>query len=51
MARISDYYDGLSRHINFATLSSPSENFELNEIIGEGTYGEVYSAKETATGN
>ena len=51
MTRIDDYYVGISRHINFSILPNPSDKFELLEIIGEGTYGEVYSAKETASGN
>lgn len=48
--RIDDYYAGISRHINFSILPNPSDKVELLEIIGEGTYGEVYSARETASG-
>lgn len=33
-----------SEKIQFETLPSPGEKFQLLEIIGEGTYGEVYSA-------
>ena len=50
MTRVEDYYVGISRHINFAGLPDPVGKFELIEIIGEGTYGEVYSAKDLATG-
>lgn len=48
--RIDDYYAGISRHINFSVLPNPLDKVELLEIIGEGTYGEVYSARETASG-
>lgn len=51
MARLEDYYAGISRHINFAILPNPGDKFELQQIIGEGTYGEVYSAKEISSGN
>lgn len=37
-------YEGLSQHIDFSRLPCPGNRFELNELIGEGTYGEVYSA-------
>ncbi|XP_057336202.1 myosin-IIIa isoform X2 [Microplitis mediator] len=44
-------YSNLSQHIDFDSLPDPSERFELQDLIGEGTYGEVYSAydKETDT--
>ncbi|KAG8034288.1 hypothetical protein G9C98_001372 [Cotesia typhae] len=47
----STIYSGLSQHINFNSLPDPSERFNLQDLIGEGTYGEVYSAydKETDT--
>lgn len=37
-------YVGLSQHIDFGRLPSPKDRFELQDLIGEGTYGEVYSA-------
>lgn len=43
-------YIGLSQHIDFCRLPSPGDRFELQELIGEGTYGEVYSAKDKETG-
>lgn len=44
-------YVGLSQHIDFGRLPVPSDRFELVQLIGEGTYGEVYSAKDKQTGN
>ncbi|XP_021707055.1 myosin-IIIb isoform X2 [Aedes aegypti] len=43
-------YNGLSQHVDFLRLSNPTERFELLDLIGEGTYGEVYSAKDKHTG-
>lgn len=43
-------YIGLSQHIDFENLPSPDKRFELLELIGEGTYGEVYSAKDKKLG-
>ncbi|XP_055600168.1 myosin-IIIb-like isoform X2 [Uranotaenia lowii] len=43
-------YHGLSQHVDFARLPSPAERFELLDLIGEGTYGEVYSAKDKHNG-
>lgn len=43
-------YRGLSRHVDLEALPEPGARFSLQELIGEGTYGEVYSARETATG-
>lgn len=43
-------YKGLSQHINFDKLPAPENRFKLQHLIGEGTYGEVYSAKDTKTG-
>lgn len=42
-------YRGLSRHLNFE-LPAPGDRFVLQDLIGEGTYGEVYSARDTVTG-
>lgn len=33
-----------SEKINFESLPNPGEKFQLLDIIGEGTYGEVYAA-------
>lgn len=43
-------YIGLSQHIEFTRLPSPKDRFELQDLIGEGTYGEVYSARDKQTG-
>uniref|UniRef100_A0A182WDQ6 non-specific serine/threonine protein kinase n=1 Tax=Anopheles minimus TaxID=112268 RepID=A0A182WDQ6_9DIPT len=43
-------YNGLSQHVDFSRLPSPNERFELLDLIGEGTYGEVYSAKDKHSG-
>lgn len=43
-------YVGLSQHIDFNRLPIPTERFELQHLIGEGTYGEVFSAKDKTTG-
>lgn len=42
-------YLGLSQHIDFCRLPDP-QRFELQHLIGEGTYGEVFSAKDKVTG-
>ncbi|XP_018026744.1 myosin-IIIb [Hyalella azteca] len=43
-ARMS--YSGLSEHIDFDALPDPNTRFELLEVVGEGTYGEVFAAKD-----
>ncbi|XP_020280531.1 myosin-IIIb-like isoform X2 [Pseudomyrmex gracilis] len=44
-------YHGLSQHVNFDVIPDPGERFRLEEMIGEGTYGEVYAAYDKETGN
>ncbi|XP_076621105.1 myosin-IIIb isoform X2 [Colletes latitarsis] len=44
-------YHGLSQHVNFDAIPDPGDRFVLEELIGEGTYGEVYSAHCNETGN
>ncbi|XP_029173409.1 myosin-IIIb-like isoform X2 [Nylanderia fulva] len=44
-------YHGLSQHVNFDVVPDPGERFRLEELIGEGTYGEVYAAYDKETGN
>ena len=39
-----------SSRIDFASLPSPGERFDLLEVIGEGTYGEVYVACDMENG-
>ena len=43
-------YKGLSDHIDFDQLPDPSSRFRLEEVIGEGTYGEVFKATDLETG-
>ncbi|XP_031788630.1 myosin-IIIb isoform X2 [Nasonia vitripennis] len=43
-------YRGLSQHVNFDTIPDPEDRFALEELIGEGTYGEVYAARDKQTG-
>lgn len=43
-------YAGLSQHIEFNRLPAPNDRFELQDLIGEGTYGEVFSARDKLTG-
>ncbi|XP_062560634.1 myosin-IIIb-like isoform X2 [Armigeres subalbatus] len=43
-------YNGLSQHVDFLRLPNPTERYDLLDLIGEGTYGEVYSAKDKHTG-
>jgi myosin-3 len=40
---------GLSQHLNFE-VPPPGDRFVLQDLVGEGTYGEVYSARDTVTG-
>ncbi|XP_078034391.1 myosin-IIIb isoform X2 [Augochlora pura] len=44
-------YHGLSQHVNFDVIPDPEDRFTLEELIGEGTYGEVYSAHCKDTGD
>jgi myosin-3 len=43
-------YHGLSQHVKFEELPAPGDRFVLQDLIGEGTYGEVHSARDTVTG-
>ncbi|KAF4520317.1 hypothetical protein B566_EDAN004377 [Ephemera danica] len=43
-------YHGLSQHVDFDQLPSPGDRFKLEQVIGEGTYGEVYCARDQDTG-
>lgn len=43
-------YRGLSQHVELDRAADPRERFTLQELIGEGTYGEVYCARDKKTG-
>ncbi|XP_069361962.1 myosin-IIIb-like isoform X2 [Maniola hyperantus] len=43
-------YRGLSQHVELDRAADPQDRFTLQELIGEGTYGEVYCAKDKKTG-
>lgn len=44
-------YHGLSQHVDFDQLAAPGQRFTLEQVVGEGTYGEVYCARDQDTGN
>lgn len=44
------YYADLSKSIDFSILPDPVNRYELLKVIGEGTYGEVYRARDRQTG-
>ncbi|XP_014227640.1 myosin-IIIb-like isoform X2 [Trichogramma pretiosum] len=44
-------YRGLSQHVNFESVPDPEDRFSLEELIGEGTYGEVYKARDKESGS
>ncbi|CAH2050292.1 unnamed protein product, partial [Iphiclides podalirius] len=43
-------YRGLSQHVELDRAVDPRDRFSLQELIGEGTYGEVYCAKDKKSG-
>ncbi|CAG9132390.1 unnamed protein product [Plutella xylostella] len=43
-------YRGLSQHVELDRAADPRDRFQLHELIGEGTYGEVYCARDKKTG-
>ena len=45
-----EMYSQYSKVIPFDDLQDPNDLFELVEKIGEGTYGEVHSARNKETG-
>ena len=49
-SRLRMAYNGLSQHVKFEDLPAPGDRFVLQDLVGEGTYGEVYSARDTVTG-
>jgi len=45
-----DYYR-MCQRFGLSSVPSPDGRFTIDELIGEGTYGEVFRAKDTTTGN
>lgn len=43
-------YRGLSQHVELDRAADPRDRVLLQELIGEGTYGEVYCARDKKTG-
>ncbi|GAB1606866.1 myosin-IIIb-like [Argonauta hians] len=43
-------YSKYSKIVDFDQLQDPTETWELKELVGEGTYGEVYAVKNKKTG-
>lgn len=43
------YYEGISKHVDLLSLPPPGERFCLQRVVGEGTYGEVYAARDIYT--
>lgn len=39
-------YHGLSQHVDLDRVADPLDRFSLEGLIGEGTYGEVFSARD-----
>ena len=48
--RGKNMYAEYSKIIKFDTLPDPTDTWELVDKIGEGTYGEVHSARNKHTG-
>ena len=46
---VDAFYDGLSSVLDVAGLEEPGDRFKVGELLGEGTYGEVYEAIDTKT--
>ncbi|VVC25717.1 Protein kinase, ATP binding site,Protein kinase domain,Serine/threonine-protein kinase, active site,Myosin [Cinara cedri] len=44
-----DYYK-MCQRFGLASVPSPDGRFTIDELIGEGTYGEVFRARDTVTG-
>lgn len=45
-----DYYK-MCQRFGLNSVPSPDGRFTIDELIGEGTYGEVFRARDTLTGN
>ncbi|CAM1326506.1 MYO3A (predicted) [Pycnogonum litorale] len=45
---VQSQYGNLSQQIDFDGLPQPYDRFKLLDVIGEGTYGEVYASQDLA---
>ncbi|XP_038208030.1 myosin-IIIb-like isoform X2 [Zerene cesonia] len=43
-------YRGLSQHVELDRAADPTDRYTLQDLIGEGTYGEVYCARDKKSG-
>ncbi|XP_050666235.1 myosin-IIIb-like isoform X2 [Leptidea sinapis] len=50
MMRSDTAYRGLSQLVELDRAADPGDRFSLQDLIGEGTYGEVYCAKDKKSG-
>lgn len=48
--KLQTFYRSLSQVVDILALPEPGSRFQLIQVVGEGTYGEVYAARDTATG-
>ena len=46
---MNDMYEGLSTVIDLTSLPDPGIRFEIQQLLGEGTFGEVYQVRTRAT--
>ncbi|KAH7962394.1 hypothetical protein HPB52_015870 [Rhipicephalus sanguineus] len=47
--KVAAYYRGISKHLDLLSLPAPGDRFQLVKVVGEGTYGEVYAARDKLT--
>lgn len=47
--KVAAYYRGMSKHLDLLSLPAPGDRFQLVKVVGEGTYGEVYAARDKLT--
>ncbi|CAN7994050.1 unnamed protein product, partial [Ixodes hexagonus] len=47
--KLAAYYRGISKHLDLLSLPAPGDRFTLVHVVGEGTYGEVYAARDKLT--
>lgn len=47
--KVAAYYRGISKHLDLLSMPAPGDRFQLVKVVGEGTYGEVYAARDKLT--